>query len=166
MTRWVLSVLLSAMIGVGAAVAEDQDDRSAALVDTNGLKTGCFYPSDVSNWDALNPNYLIVYAPNKNRAFLVNIAPSSPELRNAISVGFEGRDRICGKPGERLVTGRSVGNTYTILDVWKLDSDAVERLQDNKKQRESGVVEPSKDPPGAKVETYIKPNEDKPTAER
>lgn len=127
-------------------------------VATEGLKSGCFYARDVNNWQELNREYLIVYAPSKSRPYLVRISPPSIDLRSASTIGFEGRDRICGKPGERLVIARARARNFTILDVWRLDADTSARLAESKKARDSGAVVPASSP-GAEVETDIKVDE-------
>jgi len=127
-------------------------------IDTGGLKTGCFYARDVNNWQGLNREYLIVYAPSKSRPYLVRISPPSIDLRSAYTIGFEGRDRICGKPGERLVMARAAARNFTILDVWRLDADTNARLVESKKARDSGAIDPAASP-GAEVETDIKVDE-------
>jgi len=124
-------------------------------VSTDGLKSGCFYAREVSNWETLNRDYLIVYAPNKSRSFLVFFSPPSFEIRSAVTIGFEGRDRICGRPGERLVIGRGAGKSFTIMDVWQLNAAAADRLLENKKSRDTGKVEAGDESPGAELETDI-----------
>ena len=134
----------------------DSKVRSDQAVDTGGLKSGCFYVRELSNWDVLNREYLIAYAPSKSRAYLVRFSPPSFEVRSASTIGFEGGDRICGRPGDRLIVGRSRGMGHMIMDVWRLDGMTVDRLLEKKKTRETGEVEPAAESPGAKVETDIK----------
>jgi len=157
---WVAASGTSGAAGADADATEQgksKSDNDLPLA-TEGLKTGCFYARDVNNWQALNREYLIVYAPSKSRPYLVRISPPSVDLRSASTIGFEGRDRICGKPGERLVMARAMARNYTILDVWRLDADTSARLTESKKARDSGTVDPA-DSPGAEVETDIKVEE-------
>jgi hypothetical protein len=142
-----------------------QEGDTTLSVETERLKYGCFYAREVSNWDALNRNYLIAYAPTKSRAYLVYFSPPSSELRSASTIGFEGRERICGKPGERLVVGSGIGRghgmDYIIMDVWHLDKVRVEQLLENKKSRDSAVAVPAGKSPGAELETDIRTGGDK-----
>jgi len=140
--------------------AEESAQSAATTIDTEGLKPGCFYSREVNNWDELNREYLIVYAPSKNRAYLVNIAPPSMELRGAATIGFAGRDQICGKAGERLVVGRgpAVGRDSSVMNVWRLPAEQVEKMLENKKLRESPKVEPAAESPGAEIETDVQPD--------
>ena len=151
-----IGLLLSSSGGFAGVPDSDTKSRDNLPVDTDGLKSGCFYAREVSNWDVLNRNYLMVYAPNKSRAYLVTFSPPSFEVRFAATIGFEGGERICGRPGDRLIIGRSSTTSYAIMDVWRLDSATVERLQENKKARDSGEVAPAVESPGAKIETDIK----------
>jgi hypothetical protein len=147
------------------AAAGDKSSAQSAEVDTTGLKNGCFFVRDVRNFEALNRQYLIVFAPNKRRSYLVFIAPPSIELRNAITIGFQGRDRICGRTGERLLTDRSsgFGRSASILNVWSLDEATVDRLLESKRRRENPEVAPAEKSPGAEVETDIKPADNEPS---
>jgi len=169
----VVAALLCIHCGLTAAADEagqpDSKAKSDATIagnpefaiNTGGLKYGCFYARDVSNWEALNTDYLIAYAPNRKRAFLVRFGPPSFELRSAVTIGFEGRDRICGRPGERLIIGTNINSArmrYGILDVWQLDAVTVDRLLENRKARGSAKVQPAGASPGAVVETDIKVN--------
>lgn len=133
------------------STANDQQTN----IDTAGFKAGCFYARDVSNFEPLNREYLIVYAPNKRRAYLLNFSPPSVDLRSAQAIAFDGTDRVCGKPGERMLVGRGMGRTYGVLDVWKIDATTVDRLIENKKARDNPVIEPAPESPGAAVETDV-----------
>jgi hypothetical protein len=148
----------------------DSSNSKGTTINTEGLKNGCFYARDASNWDALNREYLIVYAPSKTRPFLVHIAPPSVELRNAITLGFGGRDRICGKAGEHLEIGGGMGRRYSIMDVKRLDKETALQMKDRLQAREKGTVAPATESPGAELETVIQPDKqdtvevnDKPT---
>ncbi len=166
--RFVLgSALVTAAIANAAEDGNDDTEKSkqpSAQVDTAGLQRGCFYVRDVRDFEALNLQYLIVYAPNNRRAFLVYIAPPSVELRQAITLGFQGGNRICGRTGERLVFDRGPGmsRSANILDVWSLDETTVDRFIENKRARENPDVVPAEESPGAEVETDIKPNGEQP----
>ena len=149
-----LAVLMVTLLGSAGYAAD-----GAPPINTTGLKAGCFYPREVANFDPLNREYLIVYAPNKRRAYLVAISPPSPELRGATALGFEGRDRICGKAGERMVTGRGMGRGYSVMDVWKLDEATVDQMLANKKARDKPDVKPAAESPGAEVETDVQPDD-------
>ena len=144
-----------------AGSSEQQTDSSnpnGATINTEGLKNGCFYARDASNWDVLNREYLIVYAPSKNRPFLVQIAPPSVELRNAITLGFGGRDRICGKAGEHLQIGAGMGRRYSIMDVKRLDKETALQMKDRLQAREKGTIAPATESPGAELENVIQPD--------
>jgi hypothetical protein len=157
----ILAALLCTHVSAEESAGQSGDDldakaRSDQAIDTGGLKSGCFYARELSNWDVLNREYLIVFAPSKSRAYLVHFSPPSFDVRSASTIGFEGGDRICGRPGERLIVGRSRGMGHMIMDVWRLDGITVDRLLEKKKTRETGEVEPAAESPGAKVETDIK----------
>ena len=139
---------------LGALEAEYAELHAAYEASTNEMGR----VTVLSNWDALNREYLIVYAPSKNRPFLVQIAPPSVELRNAITLGFGGRDRICGKAGEHLQIGAGMGRRYSIMDVKRLDKETALQMKDRLRAREKGTVGPAAESPCAELENVIQPD--------
>jgi hypothetical protein len=138
----------------------DEGGSSFKSVSTEGMKQGCFYTREVSDWEALNTLNIIVYTGNKTRAYLLTISPPAVALRSSSNIGFTGvRDRVCGRPGERLVIGVGASREYTVMDVRRLDEATLEALLQNKQANENKTVEPAEKSPGAEIETDIKPNE-------
>ncbi len=108
----------------------------------------------------LNREYMIVYAPNRKRSYLVNFSPPSYELRNSTTLGFTGRDRLCGRAGERIVTAGGMGRDYFIVNIWRLDAATAERIREDGKQRDEAPAQPAIKSPGAEIETDIEPNKE------
>ncbi len=138
--------------------ADDLDDSDskrpkAETISTEGLKAGCFYARDVSNWVEVNRTQLIIYAPSKSRAYLLTIAPPSTSLRFNSTIAFAGHDRICGRPGERLVLGSGLDRRHMVMDVRRLDKDTLAAYDATREARDKDV-KPAESP-GAEVETDI-----------
>ena len=165
LTLTLVGCLLSSVFAETSSAAADSSEQqtdssnsTGTTINTEGLKNGCFYARDASNWDVLNREYLIVYAPSRNRPFLVQIAPPSVELRNAMTLGFGGRDRICGKAGEVLEIGGGMGRRYSIMDVKRLDKETALQMKDRLQAREKGALTPAAESPGAELENVIQPD--------
>ena len=130
-------------------------------VSAEGMKQGCFYTREVSDWEALNAVNIIVYTGNKTRSYLLTISPPAVALRSSSNIGFTGvRDRVCGRPGERMVIGVGASREYTVMDVRRLDAVTLAGLLQNKHAAGNKSIEPAEESPGAQVETDIKPNDD------
>ncbi|MDP6437379.1 MAG: DUF6491 family protein [Gammaproteobacteria bacterium] len=157
-----LLLLVALLVPVSAVYADDDTDDSdnsddtkpkAETISTEGLKTGCFYVRDVNNWVAVNRTQLIIYAPTKRRAYLLTIAPPSASRHFGSTIAFAGRDRICGRPGERLLTGSRLDQRHMVMDVRRMDEDAVLAYEATRKARDKDVK--AEESPGAEVETDI-----------
>ena len=158
----VVAMLLSACQSTGGAKDEAAEEGRAGFssISTEGMKSGCFYVREVNDWEALNRVNLIIYAPNKSRAYLVTISSPAVSLRSSSNIAFTGvRNRICGRPGERLVVGVGTSREYAVMDVRRLDKEMLAGLLQNKEAAKGQTIEPADESPGAKVETDIKPNE-------
>jgi hypothetical protein len=138
----------------------EDSDVSFKSVSTEGMESGCFYTREVSDWEALNTVNIIIYTGNKSRAYLLTISPPAVSLRGSSAIAFSGmRDRVCGRPGERLVVGVGGRREYLIMDVRRLDREMLEGLLQNKRANEEKSVKPAEKSPGAKIEADIKPTE-------
>lgn len=124
------------LVGACVASAEGQSESAGTVsgstpVDTAGLRRDCFRVRDARDFEVLNRVNLIVYGPGNNRAWLVEIAPPSVNLRNSTAVVFETGgtgNRICGRAGDRLIVGRGSGQRSGIVDVRRLEQADLERI--------------------------------------
>jgi hypothetical protein len=157
-----VAIVSAACQAAGGAKDEAAEEGSAGFssISTEGMKPGCFYVREVNDWEPLNRLNLIIYAPNKRRAYLVTISSPAVSLRSSSNIAFTGvRNRICGRPGERLVVGVGTSREYAVMDVRRLDKQMLAGLLQNKEAAKGKSIEPADESPGAKVETDIKPNE-------
>ena len=138
MHRAIVVVLLSFVFGACAtsngSSAEAGTDVGSNLnnpVDTEGLRSDCFFVRDANDWEAVNRVNLIVYAP-RSRPYLVLIGPPSTRIRNNVPLRFEGNNgRVCGRAGERMIVGRGgSGRTHGVFGVWRLDDESLARILD------------------------------------
>jgi hypothetical protein len=133
----ILSILAAATLaGACAASIEAQGESAETVsgstpVDLTGLRRDCFRVRDARDFEVLNRVNIIVYGPGNNRAWLVEIAPPSVNLRNSTAVVFETGgtgNRICGRAGDRLIVGRGSGQRSGIVDVRRLEPADLERI--------------------------------------
>lgn len=142
-------ILLIATLPLQTVVA-DQDNE----LEPGKPRHGCFYSREASNFDALDNRNLIVYAPTKSRAYHVQIAPPSNELRFVEGIAFDGRDgRVCGYAGETVsFGGRGAGRRYSITNVWRLDEAQLAQLKDQYRSPDGDQQIEPKETEGAEIE--------------
>jgi hypothetical protein len=121
---------LAAGVAATLAACAAGGGRSPAEPPPPGLggSAACFFARDVQDFRELGRDSLLVYAPDRARAYRVQVAPPSFNLRNAWEITFTGGGgRICGNAGERLVL-RSGGSAeeLAVIDVRRLDAAAVD----------------------------------------
>ena len=159
-----LTIACTVVLLTGCSSANNkQDDGEGAgnsefrSVSTEGMQSGCFYTREVSDWEALNNVNIIVYTGNKTRSYLLTINPPAVSLRGSSTIGFAGRDRICGRPGDRLVV--ATRGEHSVMDVRRLDAETLDGLLLGKQASGKQPIEPAEQSPGAELETDIKPDE-------
>jgi hypothetical protein len=157
-----LSMLVIALGGVSSAAEEafDSDADKPPEITAKGLKGGCFYVRDVNNWEAVNRSQIIVYAPSRKKAYLLSIAPPTINARSSSTLGFRGRDRICGRAGDRVLFGSGMDRGHSIMDVRRLDEATLAAYEASIKKADEPEVVPAKESPGAEVETDIQPDDE------
>jgi len=132
-------------------------------ISIEGLKQDCFYVRDVNNWDPLNRVNLIVYAPNRNRVYLLTIAPPAMSMRFSSNIAFTGIDnRICGRPGDRILIGAGVGERHTVMDVRRMDTEKLDALLADKQNRGSKSNKPVEETPEAEAGTTLDDDKETP----
>jgi hypothetical protein len=137
-----------------SAEGDAADGGGIQPVSIEGLQQDCFFVRDVNNWDPLNQVNLIVYAPSRNRAFLLTIAPPAMSARFTSNIAFVGNDnRICGRPGDRLLIGVGTGERHTVMDVRRLDTETLDGLLADKQAQKDKSDMPVEESPVAESET-------------
>lgn len=105
-------------------IAEDVAEEDAgALPEPVALPEGsgndCFRANSISNFEILDRENLVVFAPSRRSPYWVKVAGFCQELRYAHEIGFDSRDgRICSYGGDAIVTDDS---RCSILSIHRLD---------------------------------------------
>jgi hypothetical protein len=126
--RCVMPMLMAVLLS--ACATQGTGRLNTQTIDIAGMPSDCFYVRDIQDWEALTTTNIMVYGGVRTRAYLLTISPPANTIRSSYTIGFENnqRERICGQAGERLIFAGGVGQTYAIMDVRRLDSQAQERL--------------------------------------
>jgi hypothetical protein len=156
-----LSALMACSSAETSADAAGADSGGIQPISTAGLKQDCFFVRDVNNWDPLNQVNLIVYAPNRNRAYLLTIAPPAMSVRFASNIAFTGIDnRICGRPGDRMLIGAGTGERHTVMDVRRLDTATLDGLLADRQAQKDKSDKPAEESSEGEVEAETTPADD------
>lgn len=87
----------------------------------------------------LDRSTLIVYAPTKRQAYLVQISPPASRLPFADGLAFQSRgSQICGRAGESVTLAADSMRRYAIMDVRRLPAPELDEILSNKDRAETG----------------------------
>jgi hypothetical protein len=98
--------LLLPLVLLSAAGCAARHPRTADLHRGLPGRDACVQILYIQNWDLIAPDSLIVYAPERSDAFLVNLEQPVPDLNAHDNVGFTAGNhdgQICGVAGDMLV---------------------------------------------------------------
>jgi hypothetical protein len=101
---------LGALAAAACATSRTQPERVAAPLPGTDA---CVFIRNVSDWDVIDSTTMIVYAPQRQDAYLLKLFAPVPELNFKQRVGFEDSDhngQLCGN-GDNLVV-RDEGSSW------------------------------------------------------
>ncbi|MGI9330326.1 MAG: DUF6491 family protein [Gammaproteobacteria bacterium] len=130
-----LGCLLSAC---ASQPASEATNSSADDYQPRGTQ-GCFSRRQAQDFVVLDRSTLIVYAPNKNQAYLVQISPPATRMPFADELAFESRSsQICGRTGERVRLAADSMRRYAITDVRRLARPELDKILSNRGRADKG----------------------------
>lgn len=118
------AALLVSCTGPGSESSVSNRPHKFARFPHDAAHSDCFFSSRIDNFEVLNESNLLVSS-GRRRVYHVEVSPPSPDLRHAYSFGFQsGTGRICGNPGERLLTQDGTFGRFplSIIGVYRLDA--------------------------------------------
>lgn len=121
--RWAACAALLLMFGQ-ASMAQDSASSSASSEAKPG--NDCVFSRTPSDWRVLDDRHLILWAPSRKDAYLVELFSPLPGLPFAETVGFVDDDNngmICGYGGDKVTTPDSSASTWpsTIQSMRRVD---------------------------------------------
>jgi hypothetical protein len=139
-------IFIAVMGSLSIQAAWADQDATVARINTEGMKKGCFYVSEVEDWKPLTPVNLIVYAPTRSKPYLLTIRPPSRELHHDQTIGFEAGfegGRICGRVGDQLIIREGVARSFEVIEVKHLTEAAAQELLSQKESGDLPFIEPA-----------------------
>lgn len=120
-------MVLAAALGACTAAEGERSGASAqarfARFPHSMANSACFFSSRIDNFEVLNDTNLLV-SEGRRRIYHVEISPPSNDLRHAYGVQFSSSTgRVCGNPGERLLTRNGSFGSFpsAVVGVYRLD---------------------------------------------
>lgn len=131
MKSMVRSLLLVAALGVTPVMAEESATPAAATIDSikqSSETGGCFYIHSIDTRRVIDDRHVLVYAPGRNKPWLLELSNACPLLRNDDPILFEGTNgKICAQAGDAL---RSRNQSCGIAKLYLITPDDAKALKD------------------------------------
>lgn len=147
------AVATSLLLCACASGPTDDEPEEVAL---EFEKKGCFRPGQVTGFEPLDRQNMIVYAPTKSSAYHVRINRAARELTSTNTIAFDSAgSMVCGYPGEGVLLGSGgMARRYFVTDVYELNAEGVQMLIEQFSVQD--IIEPQNNS-GAEIERDIEP---------
>ena len=129
------NVLLFAAVGL--CLGSGASAHAAAASGTSRAGTNdCVFSRSIHDFKVLDRNKLVIWAPTRSRAYLVELSMPLPELKFANSIAVVDRNHdgmLCGYGMDRIIVADSSAAGFrtpsTILGMKRLDDAALAQLE-------------------------------------
>jgi hypothetical protein len=123
------AVTMSMAAGASAPAFASTDTSSHAG------KNECVFARTISDFKVLDRNKMVIWAPSRNKAYLVELSMPMPELKFANTIAVVDRNHdgmLCGYGMDRIVavdSGPGFRTPSTVLGMTRLDDAALAQLE-------------------------------------
>jgi Family of unknown function (DUF6491) len=131
MNKVLVSAILAVCVGAGASAhaAASTDNTSRAN------KNECVFSRTIYDFKPLDRDKIVIWAPTRSKAYLVELSMPMPELKFANRIAFVDRNHdgmLCGYGMDRIVVADSsvaFRTPATIMSMQRLDAAALAQLE-------------------------------------
>ena len=127
---FVLAALVAAGIDLGAGASAHATTNSTA----RASKNECVFTRSIYDFKALDRNNLVIWAPSRSKAYLVELSMPLPELKFANRLALVDRNHdgmLCGYGMDRIVVAdSSFAHPATIMGMTRLDAAGLAQLEE------------------------------------
>jgi hypothetical protein len=131
MNKVLVSAVLAVCMGAGASAhaAASTDNKSRAN------SNECVFSRTIYDFKPLDRNKMVIWAPTRSKAYLVELSMPMPELKFANRIAFVDRNHdgmLCGYGMDRIVVADSspaFRTPATIMGMQRLDDAALAQLE-------------------------------------
>ncbi|MCJ7556096.1 MAG: DUF6491 family protein [Gammaproteobacteria bacterium] len=96
-------LLLSGISGLASCASVTEDPGTGAGMGEPEGTQKCLFARTINNFEVLDDNQLIVWAPNRRSPYKIEIFGGCLNLRLANMIAFNTQGMLCGYAGERLL---------------------------------------------------------------
>ena len=127
---FVLAALVAAGIDLSAGASAHATTNSTSRAGTNE----CVFTRSIYDFKALDRNNLVIWAPSRSKAYLVELSMPLPELKFASRLALVDRNHdgmLCGYGMDRIVVAdSSFAQPSTIMGMSRLDAAGLAQLEE------------------------------------
>jgi hypothetical protein len=120
------AAVAAAGVGLSATSAQATSSRAG--------KNECVFTRSIYDFKALDRNNLVIWAPSRSKAYLVELSMPLPELKFAHRLALVDRNhdgRLCGFGMDRIVVAdSSFAQPATIMGMSRLDDAGLAQLEE------------------------------------
>lgn len=134
------AILLS--IGALAHAGEDQATEIAAAASKPSEPKGgdCVFSRTIYNWDAIDNETMIIWAPSRHDPYLVKLWAPVFGLKSEFSIGIQDADndgRFCDYGRDAIVVESPAGTPerYSVRTLQRIDEAQAQAMLDSRKQK-------------------------------
>lgn len=132
---FMLAALVAAGIDLGGAPSAHATTNQATTDSTSRAgKNECVFTRSIYDFKALDRNNLVIWAPSRSKAYLVELSMPLPELKFANRLALVDRNHdgmLCGYGMDRIVVAdSSFAQPSTILGMTRLDAAGLAQLEE------------------------------------
>lgn len=126
---FMLAALVAAGIDLVGAKAQATTDSTS-----RAGKNECVFTRSIYDFKALDRRNLVIWAPSRSKAYLVELGMPLPELKFASRLALVDRNHdgmLCGYGMDRIVVAdSSFAQPSTIMGMTRLDADGLAQLEE------------------------------------
>ena len=138
----ILAVALLSMSALANAGEEDQakDIATAASKSTEPKGGDCVFARTIDNWNAIDDETLLIYAPSRHQPYLVKLWTPVFGLRSEFSIGVQDADndgQLCDYSRDSIIVRSPAGHPdrYKVRTLTRIDEAQAQALIDSSKQK-------------------------------
>ena len=147
-----IPILAAALLSM-SALANAGEDTAADIAAAAGKPTepkggDCVFARNIDNWNALDDETLIIYAPTRHQPYLVKLWTPVFGLKSEFDIGVQDADndgQLCDYGRDSIVVRSPAGHPerYKVRTLTRLDEAQAQAMLDNSKHKKNKGGEPA-----------------------
>lgn len=147
-----IPILAAALLSMSALANAGEDkatDIAAAASKPAEPKGGdCVFARNIDNWNALDDETLIIYAPTRHQPYLVKLWTPVFGLKSELDIGVQDADndgQLCDYGRDSIIVRSPAGHPerYKVRTLTRLDEAQAQAMLDSSKQKKNKSGEPA-----------------------